>query len=157
MAIDEARFRQTMGYFASGVTVVTTHHNEQPYGITVSSFTSLSLQPPLILVCIDTSLRTHDAILSAGCFAVNFLEKQQEHISRQFASRDDDKFATISWHKGQLGLPLLEHVHATVECRLYNTLPGGDHSIFVGEVAFTEVYEGSPLLYYRRGYHELKS
>ncbi|MEM8532459.1 MAG: flavin reductase family protein [Chloroflexota bacterium] len=157
MAIDEARFRQTMGYFASGVTVVTTHHNDHPYGITVSSFASLSLRPPLILVCIDTSLRTHDAILSAGRFAVNFLEKQQEHISRQFASRDDDKFASIPWSKGQLGLPLLENVHATIECKLYNTLPGGDHSIFIGEVAFTEVYEGSPLLYYRRGYHELKS
>ncbi|NOK57576.1 MAG: flavin reductase [Chloroflexi bacterium AL-W] len=157
MAIDEARFRQTMGYFASSVTVVTTQYNHQPYGITVSSFASLSLRPPLVLICIDTSLRTHDAIISAGCFAVNFLEKHQEHLSRRFASRDDNKFVNVSWFEGQLGLPLLENVHATIECKLHNTLPGGDHSIFVGEVAFTEVYEGSPLLYYRRGYHELKS
>jgi flavin reductase (DIM6/NTAB) family NADH-FMN oxidoreductase RutF len=156
MPIDEARFRQAMGYFASGVTVVTAAHDDQIYGVTVSSFSSLSLRPPLVLVCLDKTLRTHDAINESGHFVVNFLERRQEHLSRRFATRDDDKFSGIAWHNGQLGLPVLEGVLAVVECKLHAALPGGDHTIFVGEVAHAEVFEGSPLLYYRRGYHELK-
>jgi flavin reductase (DIM6/NTAB) family NADH-FMN oxidoreductase RutF len=156
MPIDDVRFRQAMGYFASGVTVVTTALDDQLYGVTVSSFASLSLRPPLILVCLDQSLRTHDAITAAGRFIVNFLDKRQEHLSRRFASRDDDKFIGVAWHAGRLGLPVLDGVLAVVECNLHARVPGGDHVIFVGEVMDAEVFDGAPLLYYRRGYHELK-
>lgn len=156
MPIDDVRFRQAMGYFASGVTVVTTALDDQLYGVTVSSFASLSLRPPLILVCLDQSLRTRDAIAAAGRFIVNFLEKRQEHLSRRFASRDDDKFIGVAWHIGQLGLPVLDGALAIVECDLHAMLPGGDHTIFIGEVMNAEVFDGEPLLYYRRGYHELK-
>lgn len=155
MPIDDARFRQAMGYFASGVTVVTTEHAGRLYGMTVSSFCSLSLHPPLVLICIDQTVSTHAGIAAAGRFVINILEKRQEHISRRFASRDDEKFIGVAWHAGRLGLPVLDDVLAVIECNLHAALPGGDHTIFVGEVVDAVVYEGSPLLYYRRGYHEI--
>lgn len=155
MPLDQARFRQAMGHFASGVTVVTTQYDERLYGMTISSFASLSLEPPLVLICVDTSIITHDAIRDAGQFVVNILEQRQEHLSRRFASRDLDKFIGVAWRGGLLGLPVLEGVLAAIECRVYGILPGGDHSIFVGEVINVEIGEGAPLLYYRRGYHEL--
>jgi flavin reductase (DIM6/NTAB) family NADH-FMN oxidoreductase RutF len=156
MPIDDARFRQAMGHFASGVTVVTVEHEGQLYGMTVSSFSSLSLRPPLVLICIDTAVPTHDAIVGAGCFVVNILEERQEHLSRRFATSTNDKFKGVAWHVGQLGMPVLDQALAVIECRLHNTIVGGDHTIFIGEVIAAEIYEGAPLLYYRRGYHELK-
>ncbi|HNP73479.1 MAG TPA: flavin reductase family protein [Kouleothrix sp.] len=156
MPIDEARFRQAMGYFASGVTVVTTEHNGEPYGMTVSSFSSLSLVPPLVLICIDKSAPTHQALLGAGKFVVNVLEKRQEHLSRRFATTSREKFKGVAWHSGTLALPVLDHVLAVIECRVHATIEAGDHTIFVGEVYDTDVHEGAPLLYFRRGYHELK-
>ena len=156
MPIDEARFRQAMGYFASGVTVVTTASVGELYGMTVSSFASLSLNPPLILICIDKGVPSHDMIKDADCFVVNILEERQEHLSRRFATTANDKFKGVAWHSGQLGLPVLDNTLAAIECRLREALDGGDHTIFVGEVVHTEIREGAPLLYYRRGYHELK-
>lgn len=156
MPIDEFRFRQAMGHFASGVTVVTTAHQGQLHGMTVSSFSSLSLKPPLVLICVDRNVVCHDAIVASGCFAVNFLEKHQEHLSRRFATPNIDKFMGVAWSSGQLGLPLLDDTLTAIECRLHATYDGGDHTIFVGEVMDADIREGSPLLYYRRGYHELK-
>ncbi|HEU4327217.1 MAG TPA: flavin reductase family protein [Roseiflexaceae bacterium] len=156
MPLDEARFRQTMGHFASGVTVVTTQHEGRMYGVTISSFASLSLQPPLILICLDKGSTSHEAIAASGAFVVNILDKRQEHLSRRFSSRDEDKFTGVAWQPGQLGIPVLDGALGVIECRLHNTLPGGDHTIYVGEVLHVDVADGSPLLYYRRGYHELK-
>jgi flavin reductase (DIM6/NTAB) family NADH-FMN oxidoreductase RutF len=156
MPIDEARFRQALGYFASGVTVVTTGHAGELHGMTVSSFSSLSLNPPLVLICIDKSVASNAAILQAGQFVVNILERRQEHISRRFATAESDKFKGVAWHTGTLGLPVLDRVLAVIECRLYGTADGGDHTIFIGEVIDATVEDGAPLLYYRRGYHELR-
>jgi len=156
MPIDDARFRQAMGHFASGVTVVTTAAGSELYGMTVSSFSSLSLNPPLVLICIDKSVPTHDILKHAGCFVVNILEERQEHLSRRFATTANDKFKGVAWHTGKLGLPVLDNTLAAIECSLRDTLNGGDHTIFIGEVVDAEVREGAPLLYYRRGYHELK-
>jgi flavin reductase (DIM6/NTAB) family NADH-FMN oxidoreductase RutF len=156
MPIDDARFRQVLGHFASGVTVVTTEYEGQPYGMTVSSFTSLSLEPPLILFCVDTKLTTQAALLGAGKFVVNILEQSQEHLSRRFAKRDIDKFQGVAYHVGALGLPVLDGALAVIECRLHSTAPGGDHLILIGEVVDLQLREGLPLLYYRSGYHELK-
>ncbi len=156
MPIDESRFRQTMGYFASGVTVVTALHDGTPYGATVSSFSSVSLRPPLILICLDQNISTHRAIAESGCFVVNMLDHRQEHLSRRFAGPEENKFQGVAWRSGQMGMPVLDRALAVVECRLHAMLPGGDHTIFVGEVQHTDIGEGSPLLYYRRGYHELR-
>jgi len=156
MPIDESRFRQTMGYFASGVTVVTTEYAQKLYGVTVSSLTSLSLNPPLILICLDHSLRTLDAVLGRGQFVINILDQRQEHLSRRFATREEDKFTGVAWQRGHLELPILDGALAVIECQVFATHPGGDHTIIVGEVLASAIGDGTPLLYYRRGYHELQ-
>ncbi len=153
--IDQATFRYVLGQFASGVTVVTTATGEVYHGITVSSFCSLSLDPPLVLVCIDKRVRSHDALVQAGVFAVNILAQENEHLSRHFASRSEDKFSNVPYHLGETGTPLLDGVLATLECRLHAQLPGGDHTIFVGEVISTTTRDDTdPLLYYRGGYRQ---
>lgn len=155
MPIDHARFRQAMGHFASGVTVVTTAHEGTLAGLTVSSFTSLSLDPPLVLICIDRRAASNGVIAAAGQFAVNVLSEGQEYLSRRFASQDGDKFAPFSYTLSPSGLPLLVGALVQIECRLHSALPGGDHTIYVGEVLAAHVQEGRPLLYYRSGYHQL--
>jgi len=154
--IDQATFRQVLGHFASGVTVVTAATGDVYHGITVSSFCSLSLDPPLVLVCIDKRVRSHEAIVQAGAFAINILAQENEHLSRHFASRIEDKFASIAYHLGETGTPILHDVLATLECRLHAQLPGGDHTIFAGEVvAMSSRDDADPLLYYRGGYRQL--
>jgi flavin reductase (DIM6/NTAB) family NADH-FMN oxidoreductase RutF len=153
--IDDARFRQAMGCFASGVTVVTTAHAGRLTGITVSSFCSLSLTPPLVLICIDKAAASHDAIAGAGAFVVNVLAEGQEYLSRRFATHDEHKFLAGTYTLSPTGLPLLNGVLAQIDCTLDSALPGGDHTIFTGLVTAAHVQEGRPLLYYRSGYHQL--
>src|SRR5437868_14181055 len=107
MAIDEAAFKLAMSHFASGVTVVTTEHAGRPYGMTVASFASLSLRPPLVLICIEKSVKTHEAIVAAGKFAVSILSSAQGDISSRFASRSDDTFSGVQIDRRQLGVPLI--------------------------------------------------
>src|SRR5437867_3796809 len=102
MPIDEAAFKLAMSHFASGVTVVTTEHGGKPFGMTVASFASLSLHPPLVLICIEKGVKTHDAIAAAGKFGVSILTEAQGHISSRFASRVDDKFSGIEVRRGSL-------------------------------------------------------
>lgn len=153
--IDQSLFRQTMGHFASGVTIVTTAHADRLCGLTVSSFASLSLDPMLVLVCIDHSAASHDMIATAGQYAVNILSEGQEYLSRRFATHDTEKFLPETFEVSPHGLPLLHGVLAQIECAIRNTLPGGDHTIFVGEVIAAQVFDRRPLLYYRSGYHRL--
>lgn len=155
MSIDDAQFKLAMSHFASGVTVVTTEHGGKPYGMTVASFASLSLHPPLVLVCIEKTVKTHDAIAAAGKFGVNILAKGQGEVSSRFASRIEDKFAGVQLRKSEMGVPLFANALTTIECSLYDQLPGGDHSIFVGEVVATSAGNGEPLIYYRAGYREI--
>ena len=155
MAIDESEFRRVLGHFASGVTVVTVAHEEALYGITVSSFTSLSLNPRLILICLSKYVLAHAALVAAGAFAVNILDEESEHLSRHFASREADKFRRVSYHTGLTGAPLLDAALATIECRLTQQTDGGDHTIFIGEVVTLTAEDRKPLLYFRSGYHKL--
>ena len=156
MPIDDAHFRLALSHFASGVTVVTTAHDGQLYGMTVASFASLSLHPPLVLVCIERSVKTHDAIAAAGKFGVCILSSAQADISSKFASRSDDKFAGVELIEGELDVPLIANALTAIECRLYDRLPGGDHTIFIGEVMKIHTTEGDPLLYFRSGYREIR-
>ena len=155
MPVDDAQFKLALSHFASGVTIVTTEHDGKPFGMTVASFASLSLRPPLVLVCIEKAAQTHDAIAAAGRFGVNILEQKQSELSGRFASRIEDKFAGVETRRGKLGVPLLANALTTIECRVHAHLPGGDHSIFVGEVEHIHSSEGTPLIYYRSGYHRL--
>ncbi|MHB0970123.1 MAG: flavin reductase family protein [Thermoanaerobaculia bacterium] len=156
VAVDESRFKQALSYFASGVTVVTTESGGHRYGLTVSAFSSLSLNPPLVLICVEKSVRAHDLIPKAERFAVNVLSSEQEAVSNRFASKVEDRFEGIATHEGQLGVPLIDGALAAIECRLHDTLAGGDHTIFIGEVVNTEIHEGSPLIYYRSRYRALR-
>ncbi len=150
--IEAVHFRKAMSHFASGVTVVTTEDEGDRYGLTVSAFSSLSLTPPLVLVCIEKVLRTHDAIIRTGKFAVNILAAEQQEISNRFASKVDDRFAGVPTSSGLLSLPLIDGALAHVQCRLHEVLPGGDHSIFVGAVMGANLRDGDPLLYFRSSY-----
>jgi flavin reductase (DIM6/NTAB) family NADH-FMN oxidoreductase RutF len=155
MPIDDARFKLAMSHFASGVTVVTTERDGTPYGMTVASFASLSLHPPLVLVCIEKSVKTHDAIAAAGSFGVSILANSQADISGRFASKSEDKFSGVKVRTGELGIPLIEGAICTLECRVHGQLPGGDHTIFIGEVVDARTSEAEPLVYYRSGYRQL--
>lgn len=157
--IDDAQFKLAMSHFASGVTVVTTDHDGTPYGMTVASFASLSLDPPLVLVCIEKSVKTHDALAAAEKFGVSILAQSQSELSGRFASKKiDDKFAGVAVTRGEhLGVPLLDGAICALECRVHSALPGGDHTIFVGEVVGARVPSGddAPLVYFRSGYRQL--
>lgn len=156
MPIDDAGFKLAMSHFASGVTVVTTEHEGTRYGMTVASFASLSLHPPLVLVCIEKTVKTHDAIAGAGAFGVSILAQSQAEISGRFASKRDDKFDGVSVRTGELGMPLIEGAICALECRVHAQLPGGDHTIFVGEVVDSRVEDAPPLVYYRSAYREIR-
>jgi len=155
MPVDDAQFKLALSHFASGVTVVTTEHEGRPYGMTVAAFSSLSLHPPLVLVCIEKTVKTHEAIAAAGKFGVSILGAGQADLSNRFASRVEDKFAGVAVTRGDLGVPLLDGAVTALACRVTGQLPGGDHTIFVGEVEDITVGEGAPLVYYRSGYREL--
>ena len=157
--VDDAQFKLAMSHFASGVTVVTTEHEGTPYGMTVASFASLSLHPPLVLVCIEKTVKTHDALSGAGQVGVSILAQTQADLSGRFASKKiDDKFAGVATTPGDaLGVPLLNGAVCALECRVHSELPGGDHTIFVGEVVSVraEDRDEAPLVYFRSGYRQL--
>ena len=155
MPIDDASFKLAMSHFASGVTVVTTVHEGRSYGMTVASFASLSLHPPLVLVCLEKGVKTHDAIDAAGVFGVSILALTQTDVSNRFASKADDKFEGVSVTRGTLGVPLIDGAICTLECRVHDRLPGGDHTIFVGEVVDGVTASAPPLVYFRSAYREL--
>jgi flavin reductase (DIM6/NTAB) family NADH-FMN oxidoreductase RutF len=156
MAVDPEAFKQAMSQFASGVTVVTTVHEGRRHGLTASAFTSLSLDPPLVLVCIGRRLKTHDLIAEAGVFAVNVLGAHQLELGKRFAGLTPvkDRFQGLVTATAETGSPLLPDVLAWVDCRVRNVHEGGDHSIFVGEVvALSAAEAGAPLLYHNRVWH----
>lgn len=154
--IDPANFRQLLGRFATGVTVVTVSGPQgRPLGMTASSLTSVSLEPPLVLVCIDRRARFHDPIIQAPEFVINILESHQEIISRRFADPHLDRFDGVGYHTNQHGRILLDGTLANIECARYDTKPAGDHTIVIGRVVGGSTADGEPLLYYRGGYAAL--
>ena len=156
MPVDDAQFKHALSHFASGVTIVTTEHEGTDYGLTVASFASLSLNPPLVLVCINKSSSSHDPIAKSQKFGVSILGSDQEAISGRFAARGGDKFAGLDVRRGSTGVPLVGNALATLECRVHEQVIGGDHSIFIGEVVDTQTREGAPLLYFRAAYREMR-
>ena len=157
MSIDGDLFRSVLGRFASGITVVTTHDNAgRDHGMTASAFSSLSLEPPLILVCIANDATMAPVFAKAETFAVNILSEAQEPLSRRFAGKLDDRFVGVGYARGQLGDVLLEDVLAWMQCRVVARYPAGDHVILVGQVEFADARDARPLLYYRAGYAQLE-
>lgn len=155
--IDHDLFRAVLGRFASGITVITAvDERGTPHGMTVSAFSSLSLDPPLVLACIATNATMAPLLGSCTSFAVNILSDTQEALSRRFSGTVDDRFAGLGYHLGELGTPLLDEVLAWLECRIVARHPAGDHVIIVGQVQHAAVRDGRPLLYYRGGYAQLE-
>lgn len=156
MSISNVEFRAALGNFASGVTVVTTMDAAgKLHGITVSAFCSVSLEPPLVLICIEKSTASHYAFEESEIFVVNILSETQAGVSEQFAAPHLDKFDGVKYEIGTLGAPVLTGALVNLECRLRHSLNGGDHSIFVGEVENVQSSSSHPLIYFRGEYRNL--
>lgn len=159
-AFDDARFRQVLGHFGTGVTVVTALDRGEPLGFTAQSFTSVSLDPPLISVCPSRRSVTWPRMDQAGVFCANVLSSDQEELARAFAVRDTDRFAGVEWAPAPAtGSPVLAGVLAWVDCRVHAVHEAGDHLIVVGRVlGLAHDDEGrTPLLFYRGGYGRFES
>ena len=158
MDLDSDTFRLVMGRFATGVTVVTTLAEGRPQGITVNALSSVSLEPPLVMVALDRRRFITPTVRRTGSFAVNVLGEQQQALSDCFAGApvtpDRDAFCGAAWSPGAAGLPLLDGAIATLECEVVDTYSAGDHDLFIARVAaVTNPPEHlMPLLYYRRRY-----
>lgn len=149
VVVDEKTFRQAMGYFATGVTVITAAYEGEPVGITANAVTSVSLNPTLLLVCVNTRLFTHEAVGKTGRFAVNVLGADQERLARHFASSMPDKFSGVPF-RWACGVPVLGDAIAHFACNVHERYPGGDtHSVFIGRVVECgHVPDRQPLLYF---------
>lgn len=157
MPITNEEFRSALSRFASGVTVVTTRDADgQLHGITVSAFSSVSLDPPLVLVCIERSAGSHHVFQETGLFVVNVLSSAQRELSERFASPSSDRFAGVGMTLNIDGIPILSNCLANLECRVKLAADGGDHSIFIGEVENASVHEGDPLIYFRSDYRTIE-
>jgi flavin reductase (DIM6/NTAB) family NADH-FMN oxidoreductase RutF len=154
--MDTATFRATLARLATGITVVTTRdHHGVDHGMTVSAFSSLSLDPPLVLVCIDEAATVAEPLAVADHFGVSILGAEQESVSRRFATQDTDRFDGIAVTRTPSGLALIDGALAQLECAIVARYPGGDHTIVVGEVLSAQSRDGAPLLYFRGGYRHL--
>lgn len=153
MSVTESEFRDALSRFASGVSVVTTRDaSGRSHGITVSAFCSVSLDPPLVLICIEKATASHYAFHESSAFIVNVLDAMQQDMSEQFAAPAADKFADQEFDPGIEGIPRLKAALASIECRILNAHDGGDHTIFVGAVESVRTREGDPLIYFHHEY-----
>lgn len=158
MPIDPRSFRTALGQFAAGVTVVTTVGRDgKPYGLTATAFTSVSLDPPLVLVCIDKGAESFPHLLSAPSFAVSILSAAQVEVSNQFARSGTDKFEGVETRTAVTGAPLISGALVHVDCRTTQRVEAGDHVIFIGTVEAADVFAGDPLLYHAGRYRTLAS
>jgi len=155
--IDPALLRRALGAFATGVTVVTTRSAAgDPVGLTVNSFNTVSLSPPLVLWSLSLHAECFHAFVESSYFVVNVLAAQQIPLSERFATKGANKFAGVTWRKTLADMPLLDGTAAHFACRNMHRFPGGDHLIFVGEVIAFEKSARAPLVYANSGYAELK-
>jgi flavin reductase (DIM6/NTAB) family NADH-FMN oxidoreductase RutF len=154
---DPRTLRDALGCFATGVTVVTCLDPDgAPVGLTANSFTSVSLDPPLLLVCVNKRAASASALIQASHFAVNVLQTRQQPASIRFATKDQDRFGTTPWSPGEFGPPVLRESLGVFECAAYAVHPGGDHHIVVGEVLRASFDPSlDPLLYFRGRYRRL--
>lgn len=155
-AVDQAQFRQLLGRFATGVTVITARDADgRPHGMTANSLASVSLEPPLVLLSIDHQAAMHALLIAAPTFAVNILASNQETLSRRFAQDREARFDGIGYQESLGGLILLDGALAHLECERAATHPAGDHTILVGRVVAGSAGDGRPLCYFRGGYAAL--
>jgi flavin reductase (DIM6/NTAB) family NADH-FMN oxidoreductase RutF len=154
--LTKEHFRRVMGQFATGVTVVTTRLGDDVHGLTANAICSVSLEPLLVLVCVDRSADSHDLLEKSGIFAVNILSHKQEDLSRLFAGPTEEKVGRLEamgYRTAATGAPIIEGCLAYLDCRIVAAYPGGDHTIFIGQVEEAEISEdGPPLIFFRGRY-----
>ena len=155
MTSDE--FRRTCGRFATGITIATVLDAQGlPHGLTVNSFTSVSLDPPLISICLGHAVTVIDAFRESKYFGINILSESQQPLSDRFARKGQDRFSDLEWYRGETGAPLLTGVLAAIECEQRQRFTAGDHDIFIGEMLESRVAEGNPLLYFASQYRKFE-
>jgi flavin reductase (DIM6/NTAB) family NADH-FMN oxidoreductase RutF len=159
LAVDPLEFRGIIGHFATGVAVITTAAGDELQGMTANAVASLSLDPVMVLICVDRETHTHGVLERGGVFAVNILGQHQEEVSRIFAQRAEPEIGRlrgVGYVIGRTGTPILEDCMAFIECRVAEMFEGGDHSIFLGEVVHEAIVNDvPPLLFYRGQYRRL--
>ena len=160
MPLDSTDFRSIIGHFPTGVTIITTAAGEELQGMTANAVTSLSLDPLMVLICVDKDSHTHSLLERGGVFAVNILGEHQEEVSRLFAKHAEPELGSLRGQRfvlGETGAPILEDCLAFLECRVAYVHEGGDHSIFLGEVIDGGIVRGDvePLVFFRGKYHAL--
>jgi flavin reductase (DIM6/NTAB) family NADH-FMN oxidoreductase RutF len=150
-------FRRACGRFATGVSIASVLDAAgTPHGLTVSSFTSVSLEPPLILICLGHDVSIIHHFRNAIYFGISVLADHQQALSERFARKGEDRFDGVAWRPGATRVPLLSGSLAGIECRVHRRIQMGDHDIFVGEMMHTHVGEGGPLIYYASDYRKLE-
>jgi flavin reductase (DIM6/NTAB) family NADH-FMN oxidoreductase RutF len=156
-AVTSDEFRRACGRFATGVTIATVLDvHGKPHGLTVSSFTSVSLLPPLVLICLGHEVSVIDSFRAAEAFGINVLSDEQRHLSERFARKGHDRFDGLEWRRGNVtGSPLIPGVLAAIECTVHERVTAGDHDIFIAEMVGAEVEEGEPLIHFASRYRRL--
>ncbi len=156
MPIEKNELRRVMGHFATGVTVITSlRASGEMHGLTANAFSSVSLVPPLLLICVDKKAESYPCFEESKVFTVNILSAEQEALSRKFAVSGGNKFEGVSYRLGANGAPILDGSIAYLECRLSGSMDAGDHTVYLGEIEQAETHEAKPLLFFRGGYREL--
>ena len=155
MNFDSREFRNTMGRFSTGVTVITVKEGGEIHGMTANSFSSVSLEPPIISICIDHRAKCLDLISKAGYFGVNFLKTEQINISKLFANQKVEVKPEVSFKVTEEGVPLLDDALTNLNCKVVNEVEVGDHTVFFGEVLGLKNNEGSPLCFFQGKYRQL--
>ncbi len=156
--VDHDMYRRLLSCFATGVAIITTRDPEgRPAGMTASAVSAVSLDPPLILVCIDHRADFHSALSESAAFVVNILASDQGDLARRFATRETDKFSGVAYTTHPTGQPVLDGLVAYIVCERWDALEAGDHTVFLGRVTGGESSDRAPLLYFRGGYGSLDS
>jgi len=154
--VTSEEFRRACGRFSTGVTIASVlDATGAPHGLTVSSFTSVSLSPPLILICLGHEVTVIEHFLAARFFGLSVLTEDQRHLSERFARKGEDRFNGVAWEPGKTGAPLIPGSIAGIECETRQRISSGDHDILIGEMVHARVTEGNPLIYYASRYRRL--
>lgn len=154
--VSSEEFRNVISHFTSGVSVITVRDEEVDYGITASAVSSVSLEPPMLLVCANKSTGTCHAISKKGSFTVNILAEHQSELAMQFARANTVKFKDVNMSYGELGNPVLNDTLAQIECRVVEEVTGGTHSVFLAEVQKANAEDGDPLAYFKGKFGQFK-
>ncbi|MFK2825756.1 flavin reductase family protein [Bacillus sp. B190/17] len=154
--VSSEEYRNVIGHFTSGVSIITVRENGVDYGITASAVSSVSLDPPMLLICANKSTGTCHAISREGSFTVNILAENQGELAYQFSRANTDKFADVTMSYGKLGNPVLDDTLAQLECRVVEEVTGGTHSVFIAEVQKADAAEKDPLVYFKGKFGQFK-